>query len=121
MDILVHSIDQSLHDRHLRAILCRLQEAGLTLNDKCEFCNPSIRFLAHIIDGSGLHADPLKISAIAQFPAPSGVNGLQRFIRIVNHLCKFLPRLADLSEPLHQLLCNDSYWVREEPQQQTSK
>ena len=34
-----------------------LQEAGLTLKDKCEFSRSSIRFLAHIIDSSGLHAD----------------------------------------------------------------
>lgn len=29
-----------------------------------------------------------------------------------------MPSVADLSEPLHQLLCKDSSWVREEPQQQ---
>ena len=116
-DILVHGIDQSVHDRRLRAVLHRLQEAGLTLNDKCEFSKSSIRFLAHIIDGSGLHADPLKTSAIAQFPEPSDVNGLQRFMGMVNHLCKFVPRLADLSDPLRQLLRKDSSWVWEEPQQ----
>ena len=35
----------------------------------------------------------------------------------VNHLCKFVPRLADLSDPLRQLLRKDSSWVWEEPQQ----
>ena len=55
-DILVSGVDQSVHDRRLRAVLHRLQEARLTLNDKCEFSKPFIRFLAHIIDGSGLHA-----------------------------------------------------------------
>ena len=98
-DILVHGIDQSVHDRRLRAVLHRLQEAVLTLNDKCEFSKPYIRFLAHIIDGSGLHADPLKTNAIAQFLEPSDVNGLQRFMGMVNHLCMFVPRLVDLSEP----------------------
>ena len=58
-DILVRGIDQPVHDRHLRAVLRRL-EAELTLNDKCEFSKPFIKFLAHIIDGSGLHADPEK-------------------------------------------------------------
>ena len=36
---------------------------------------------------------------------------------MVNHLCKFVPRLADLSEHLRQLWCKDSSWVWEEPQQ----
>ena len=112
-DILVHGIDQTLHDRRLRAVLHRLQEAGLTLNDNCEFSKPCIRFLAHTIDGSGLHVGPLKISAITQFPEPFDVNGFQRFMGMVNHLCKFVPRLADLSEPLRQLLRKDSscVWV----------
>ena len=60
--------DPLVHDRGLRAVLRCLQESGLTLNDKCEVSKPSIRLLAHIIDGSGLHAHPLKTSAIAQFP-----------------------------------------------------
>ena len=116
-DILAHGVDQSVHERCLRAVLHRLQEAGLTLNDKCEFSKPSITFLTHIIDGSGLHADPLKTTAIAQFPEPSGVTGLQRFMGMANHLCKFVPVLADLNEPLRQLLRKYSYWVWEEPQQ----
>ena len=45
------------------------------------------------------------------------INGLQWFMGMVNHLWKFLPRLADLSEPLRQLLRKDSSWVWEEPQQ----
>ena len=67
-DILVHGVDQSVHERCLRAVLHSLQEAGLTLNDKCEFSKASITFLTHIIDGSRLHADPLKTTAIAQIP-----------------------------------------------------
>ena len=116
-DILVCGIDQPVHDRHLRAVLRRL-EAELTLNDKCEFSKPFIKFLAHIIDGSGLHADPKKTSVIAQFPESTDVHGLQRFMGIVNYLCKFIPSLADLTEPLRQLLRKDSTWVWEEPQQQ---
>lgn len=81
-DILVHGADRSLHDRRLRAVLHCLQEAGLTLNNKCEFSKPSIRFLAHNIDGSGLHADPLKSSTITQCLEPSDVNGLQPFMGI---------------------------------------
>ena len=59
----------------------------------------------------------LRTSAITQFAEPSDVNGLQRFMGMVNHLCKFVPRLADLSEPLRQLSRKDSSWVSEEPQQ----
>lgn len=36
---------------------------------------------------------------------------------MINHLGKFIPRLANLSELLLQLLRKDSVWVWEEPQQ----
>ena len=76
-----------------------------------EFSKPSIKFLAHIIDSSGLHADHLKTSAIAQFEEPSDVNGLQWQMEMVNNLCTFVPRLADLREPLRQLLGKDTSWL----------
>ena len=105
-DILVHVVDRSRHGRRLRAVLHRLQKA--------DFSKPSVRFLTRIIDSSGLHADPLKSSAIAKFPEPTDINGLQPFMGMVNNLCKFVPSLADLSEPLRQLLRKDSSWVWEE-------
>ena len=36
-DILVYASDETTHDERLREVLGRLQEAGLTLNEKCEF------------------------------------------------------------------------------------
>ena len=112
--VLIHGVDQLQHDECVRAVLHRLQEAGLTLNDKCEFSRSSIRFLAHIIDSSGLHADPQKTTAVTQFPVPSdvsGIQGIQRFMGMVNHLGKFIPNLADLSDPLRQLLRSDRQTV----------
>ena len=116
-DVLIHGVDQSEHDGRARAVLHRLQGAGLTLNDKCEFSRSSIRFLAHIIDSSGLHADPQKTTAVTQFPVPLDVTGIQRFMGMVNHLGKFIPHLADPSATLRQLLRKDSVWVWGEPQQ----
>ena len=113
-EVLIHGADQPEHDRRVRAVLHRLQEAGLTLNDKCEFSRSSIRFLAHIIDSSGLHADLQKTTAVRQFPVPSDVSGIQRFMGMINHQ-KSIPNLADLSEPLRELLCKDSVWVWGEP------
>ena len=67
-DILVHGTDQTQHDARVRAVLQRLQAAGLTLNNKCEFSKTSIKFLGHIIDASGILADSSKMAAIVHFP-----------------------------------------------------
>ncbi len=112
-DILIHGKDQAQHDERVRAVLHRIQDAGLTLNDKCEFNKESIKFLAHLIDGQGIHVDPDKTKAIAKFPTPQNVTELQRFLGMVNHVGKFVPRLADLNEPLRQLLHKDAIWTWE--------
>ena len=93
-DILVHASTQQTRDDRVRAVLSRLREAGLTLNEKCEFPKGSVRFLGHIIDGQGIYADPQKVDAILNFPAPANVPELQRFLGMVNQLAKFTPELA---------------------------
>ena len=64
-DILIHGWSQEKHDHRLEAVLRRLQEVGLTLNEKkCEFSRPSVKFLGQIVDQSGVRPDPDKVSAI---------------------------------------------------------
>ena len=115
-NVLISGEDHAQHDERVRAILQRIQDAGLTLNEKkCEFSKKSIKFLAHVIDGRDIHIDPGKTTAIAEFHIPRNVTELQRFLGMVNHVCKFrqVPRLADLNEPLRQLLHQDAVWTWE--------
>lgn len=79
--------------------------AGVTLTpDKCEFCKESIKFLGHLVNGSSIQADPEKTSAIAKMEAPHNISDLRRFLGMVNQLGKFSSRLAELSQPLRELL-----------------
>ena len=53
-DILVHGRSKEEHDHRLVAVLHCLQEVGLTLNEKkCEFSQPSVKFLGQIVDQVG--------------------------------------------------------------------
>ena len=63
-DILVHGATQAEHDQRVRAVLQRLQTAGLTLNDKCEFSKTTVKFLGHMIDATGLHADYARLQPL---------------------------------------------------------
>ena len=107
-DILVHGADQEVHNRLVRATLHCLEEAGITLNiEKCQFFKTSVKFLGSIIDKQGIHANPMKTKGISEFPPLKNVKDLQRFMGTVNDLGKFIPQLAEISEPLYQLLCKD--------------
>ena len=130
-DILIHAPDQATHNQHLREVLqhlrevlqClrellqHLREAGVTRNKKCEFSKTSIKFLGHIIDAKGIHVDLDMVKAIRKFLAPTNITELQRFMGMVNQLMKFIPSLADSNAPLRHLLCKDTMWVWDQPQQ----
>ena len=64
----------------------------------------SIKFLGHIIDKEGLHADPDKTAAIVKMEPLKSVSELRRFLGMANQLGKFSPSLADLTKPLRELL-----------------
>lgn len=57
-DMLIWGATQSKHDERLWKALSRLQGAGVTLNDKCEFSKGRIKFLGQVIKASAISADP---------------------------------------------------------------
>ena len=64
--------------------------------------------MGHILSGDGISADPKKISAIRDMPAPRNKEDLQRFLSMIMYLGKFLPNLAT-ETALHF----NFYWKKE--------
>jgi len=111
-DVLVFGSDRAHHDARLLAILQRIESAGATLNaQKCVFGVTSVNFLDHVIDQSGIQADPDKTLAIREMKPPTTVSELRRFMGMVNQLGKFTPNLAQLTQPLRELLGKNTTWV----------
>ena len=110
-DVVVFGKDKEEHDRRLRAALRRILEAGATLNkDKCEFAKTKILFLGHVIDHNGIRADPEKTAAIQEMIRPGNVTELRRFLGMVTQMGKFSRNLAELTQPLRELLGKDRAW-----------
>ena len=111
-DIIIFGKTQAEHDERLIATLKRLQTSRVTLNsEKCEFNKTSIKFLGHLIDPEGIRADPDKTSAICQMPAPQSLTDLRRFMGMVNQLGKFSPNIAELGQPLRELMSTKKTWI----------
>ena len=70
-----------------------------------------IKFLGHVIDQTGIRADPEKTLAIQEMKPPTTVSELRRFLGMVNQLGKFIPNLAQLTQPLREPLGKNSTWV----------
>ena len=110
-DILVTGTDEVDHLNNLHAVLQTLEEAGLTLKQsKCKFAVPSVEYLGHIIDADGLHPSEAKVKAIREAPTPTNVTELKSFLGLLNYYHKFLPDVATVLAPLHQLLRKDTTW-----------
>ena len=116
--VLVHGRTQEEHDQKLEGVLKRLSSAGVTLNvDKCQCNVRRIKFLGNIVSPERIEADPDKISAIMNMPAPQSVHEARSFLGMVNHLGKFAEHLADKTKPIRDLTQKNNQWIWRPPQQ----
>ena len=104
-DVLIFGTNKAEHDIRLAAVLQQIEKAGVTLNlQKCKFLQPIIKFLGHVIDKEGIRADPEKTTAISNMKPPQSVSDVRRFMGLVNQLGKFSSRIAEISQPVRELL-----------------
>ena len=61
------------------------------------------------------------MKAIAKMTSPQNVEGLRRFLGIVNFLSKFVPNMSDIAKPLHNLVKKDVSWNWSKSQQTASE
>lgn len=64
--------------------------------------------MGHQITSEGMRADPAKVEAVTKMPRPRNLTELRRFMGIVNFMAKFLPKIAVVMHPLHNLLKEDT-------------
>jgi cleavage and polyadenylation specificity factor subunit 1 len=104
-DNIVFSKSRDTHLCDLNNLFEVLSENGLRINpDKCEFMKSELDFLGHHITADGVAPMPSHVEAIEQFPPPSEVKQLQRFLGMVNFYRRFIPGVARILKPLTDAL-----------------
>ena len=103
-DIIVGGRNTEEHLSLLRAVLERLREAGLTVkSQKVVPCRRKLRFLGHLVSGSGIEPDPLKLEVIRTWPRPSSTREVRSFLGLCTYYTDFVAELQCLAAPLHQI------------------
>lgn len=103
-DVGISGKDKSEHDRRLRAVLQRLQSAGLRVNlQKCKFEQPSIQCLGFSVDSTGWHPMEDKVRAIKEAKRPQDRAALRAFIGALTFYDCFLKNRATVMKPLYEL------------------
>ncbi|GBL74417.1 Retrovirus-related Pol polyprotein from transposon 17.6 [Araneus ventricosus] len=104
-DVLVASESEIQHLEHLKQVFQRFKEYGVRLNaSKCVLGKSSVKFLGHIVTSDGITPLPEKVSAITDFPEPSTVKDLRRFLSLINFYRRFVPNAARMQAVLNVYL-----------------
>ena len=104
-DILVSGKDDPVNLAYLERVLNRISTAGLKLRlDKCLFMQPTVTYCGYVITGDGIQPVAAKVDAINNAPEPKNVSQLRAFLGMLNYYHRFLPDVATVQKPLHQLL-----------------
>lgn len=92
------------HIQVLTTIAHRLADFGLTISpSKSNFCCKQLEFLGYILTEEGLSANPTRVDAIRQFPRPTSVKEVRRFIGAAGWYRRFIHRFAEIVAPLTAL------------------
>jgi len=104
-DVLIASPSEAEHEQHVRTILKRLDDAGFTLNvSKCVYAQQEVIFLGHTVTKHGIKPSSERVSTISEFPLPTTVEDLRRFLGMINFYRRGIPHAAAIQARLQQLI-----------------
>lgn len=100
-DILIFSENEEEHRRHLRAVFQRLKDYGVVLNPgKCLLGTSEVVFLGYHVSADGVRPPLSRVKALLDFPPPQNIQGIRRFLGMLNYYRRFIPRAAQFQAPL---------------------
>ena len=94
-DILIFTDTLEEHRKIVKEVLKQLEGNDLYLHpEKCEFEQMKIEYLGLIISEGEVRMDPVKVEAVANWPAPSNLRELRGFLGFANFYQRFIDGFA---------------------------
>ena len=113
-DVIVHGCGTEQHVKNLLAVLDRLRQCGLTLNErKCQFRLSKLTFFGHDLSKNGVAPSEEKVAAVQKVKPPKNVAEVRSFLGLVQYCAKFLPNFEQEAEPIRQPTRKDEPFVWE--------
>lgn len=103
-DIIVCTETFEEHLRIMEIVAKRLKSAKLTINlSKSKFCCKELKYLGYLLTTEGLSVDPEKVKVIVEYPPPTSVTEVRRFLGMTGWYQRFIRTYADTAAPLTEL------------------
>ncbi|XP_029459007.1 uncharacterized protein LOC115092346 [Rhinatrema bivittatum] len=116
-DILVFSRDLQSHHQDVVNVLQCLRENQLYAKlEKCSFDQETVPFIGYVVSSQGFQMDPQKAKSIRDWPQPTGLKALRRFLGFTNYYTSFIHHYSTLTAPLTAMTrkrANLSQWSPE--------
>ena len=101
-DVIIYSRSLDEHFEHLNRVFDKIRSAGLKLQPhKCTFARKQVRYLGHVVSGDGVAPDPEKIRTIREFPQPTNLSELRRFLGMASYYRRFIFEFAEIAQLLY--------------------
>ena len=75
------------------------------------FAASEIPLLGCIVGKRGVRPDPEKIKAITEWPVPTDIKGLRKFLGLAAYLHKYSHNYAEMTVHLSRLLIKNEKWA----------
>ena len=106
-DIMVigYQEDEQDHDKAFTQLLETVKKNNIMLNfNKIQYKQKEVEFFGKTYMTQGHKPSDTKVKAITEMPKPTTLKDLQTFLAMVQYLSKFSPRIAEIAEPLRDLM-----------------
>lgn len=100
-DIAVFSDSWEKHLSHLRDVLTRLRNAGLTVKaEKCQLGQAEVEYLGHIVGRGCRRPHEVKLAAIENYPRPVTKTDIRAFLGLTGYYQHYIPKYSQIASPL---------------------
>ncbi len=117
-DIIIYSSSWEQHLQHLKNVLQRIQEAGLSINSsKCAIAKKETEYLGYVVGNGVIRPQIQKIETIQNCPLPHTKTQIRSFLEMAGWYRKFVPnfstRVASLTDLTRKNCPNQICWTNE--------
>ena len=64
--------------------------------------------MGHIVSKDGIETEKKKVITIQEWPIPKMVTGVCSSLGFTNYYCKFIPKYAQITQPINQLVSGEN-------------